>query len=57
MHIWDMAGTGSRTTVDVSRNRNIDRGGLHLLRPVHYPLSHRRPRRARDDIEHRTATP
>ena len=23
MHIWDVAGTGSRTTVDVSMNRNL----------------------------------
>ena len=23
MHIWDIAGTGSRTTIDVSRNRHI----------------------------------
>ena len=43
MGIWDVAGTGSRTTVDVSGNRTAEDLGLHLLRPVRHPLSHRRP--------------
>ncbi len=43
--IWDVAGTGSRTTVDVSGNRTPEDLGLHLLRPVRHPLSHRRPAR------------
>ena len=43
MHIWDVAGTGSRTTVDVSLQPPAEGHGLHLLRPVRHPLPHRRP--------------
>ena len=43
MHIWDVAGTGSRTTVDVSYNRLSEKHRLRVLRPVRHPLSHRRP--------------
>ena len=58
MHIWEVAGTGSRTTVDVSFNRHwfpdnsgrqlqpaAEEHGVHLLRPVRHPLPHRRPHR------------
>ena len=49
MHIWDVVGTGSRTTVDVSTNRYLKDIGLHLLRPVRHPLSHWAACSERDD--------
>ena len=47
MHIWDLMGTGTRTTIGVSGARHVGRLRLHLLRPVHDPLSHGRSAGAR----------
>ena len=38
LNVWDVAATGSRTTVDVSYNRKITECGLRSVRPVHHPL-------------------
>ena len=43
LNIWDLAGTGGRTTIDVSHNRVIKDSGVCPLRPVHHPLPRGRP--------------
>ena len=47
MGIWDLMGTGTRTTVGVAHTRTLGESGLHLLRPVHHPLSRGRSAGAR----------
>ena len=41
LNIWELTGSGGRTTVDVSQPPDYRRG-LFAVRPVHHPLPHRR---------------
>ena len=49
MHIWDLMGTGSRTTIGVGEVPHPGGVRLHLLRPVRHPLSRGRACTSTDD--------
>lgn len=47
LSVWDISGSGARTTIDVSGNRRDQAGGLLAVRSVHHALPDRRSARAR----------
>ena len=51
LSVWDISGSGARTTIDVLGKPRDQAGGLLAVRSVHHALSDRRFLRERDDTQ------